>query len=168
MIKRIFWKTKEKKHDKFVEEFGTSVMDEHGLEHPDPTPVALALKVKRPPTIQELIQTMCRNEMFQQGLAQQGEETFEESDDFDVVDEDGDDFNSPYEENFDHAQNIDNLKKTVADNIARKRGLFERKKRADDDDDLLEEERPRERSVDKTRPKPKAKKIIEPETEDED
>lgn len=65
-------------------------------ESPDPTPVALATQLRRPPTLQEQIQ---RYVLAANALArQQGAESFEEADDFEV---DEFDPNSPYEMVFD-------------------------------------------------------------------
>lgn len=63
-------------------------------EFPDPTPVEMPLGFKRPPSLQEEIQRLIRVQMSQ--LAQEdGYESFEEADDFEV-DEDPDPL-SPYE-----------------------------------------------------------------------
>lgn len=71
--------------------------DERGREILDPTPVDFPLNFKRPMTIQEQIRTFIRQELSQTAAAQ-GEETFEEADDFDV----DDDFDptSPWELNY--------------------------------------------------------------------
>lgn len=83
--------------------------NEKGEELMDPTPMALPVGYKRPPSIQEQIARYIRqSEML---AKQNGQETFEEADDFDV----GDDFDpySPYEENFDHVQNFEQLKQAT-------------------------------------------------------
>lgn len=74
------------------------MLNEKGHEIPDPIPAAIPLQWQRPPTLQEQIKSMIRREMSQ-AAAQDGLETFEEADDFDV----GDDFDpqSPYEVNYD-------------------------------------------------------------------
>lgn len=68
-------------------------------EYPDPTPVEMAVKFRRPPTLQEQIRQMVRSERLAQEAQRMGADTFEEFDDFDV----GDDFDptSPYETVFD-------------------------------------------------------------------
>lgn len=68
-------------------------------EFPDPTPMAVPVQFKRPPTLNEQIRQMCRSEQFRQQMQQAGAETFEEADDFEI----GDDYDpkSPYESNFD-------------------------------------------------------------------
>lgn len=62
--------------------------DQYGRELPDPTPVEVPLAFSRPPTIQEMIKQYIRRELSNQAQ-DQGAETFEEADDFDV-DEDSD------------------------------------------------------------------------------
>lgn len=69
--------------------------DEFGRELPDATPVELPVGFVRPPTLQEEIMRLIRNEMSQQA-AEQGYETFEEADDFDE-DVDWDDKDTQYE-----------------------------------------------------------------------
>lgn len=71
-----------------------SKFDERGRELPDPTPVAMPVGFQIEPSISELIKRYVRDEVSR-AAAQDGEETFEEADDFDV----GDDFdpNSPWE-----------------------------------------------------------------------
>lgn len=73
-------------------------LDERGHEILDPTPIALPLGLKRPPTLQETIKQLIRTEMSRKA-AQEGQETFEEADDLEV----GEDFDptSPWELNFD-------------------------------------------------------------------
>lgn len=69
--------------------------DEEGrFEIPDPRPVAVPAGMRRPLTIQEEIKRAIRAEMSQVA-ADQGFETFEEADDFEV-DEDPE-LSSPYE-----------------------------------------------------------------------
>lgn len=63
-------------------------------EYPDPTPVEMPLGFKRPPTLQEEIQRIIRQQMSMQA-EEAGFESFEEADDFEV-DEDPDPL-SPYE-----------------------------------------------------------------------
>lgn len=59
--------------------------NERGEELPDDTPVEMPLKFKRPPTLQEQIKSMVRRELSDVA-SQQGFESFEEADDFDVDD----------------------------------------------------------------------------------
>lgn len=68
--------------------------DAQGREIPDPTPVSVPGGFVRPLSIQEEIRRAIRGELSRQA-AEDGLETFEEADDFDV-DEEGDPL-SPYE-----------------------------------------------------------------------
>lgn len=91
-------------------------LNKRGHEILDSTPVAVPIQFKRSPTQQEQFRRWLRAESLM--AAQSGQETFEEADDFDV----GDDFDptSPYEEHFDHQQNLDALKKVVSENKKRR------------------------------------------------
>lgn len=75
------------------------VQDEHGHELLDPTPLAIPTGMKRPERLEDQIRRLVRDARFQQALAEAGDETFEDADDFDV----GDDFDptTPYETFFD-------------------------------------------------------------------
>lgn len=68
--------------------------DTFGREIPDPTPMEVPHDWKRPLSLHEEIRRFVRSELSRQAEAQ-GEESFEEADDFDV-DEDPDPL-SPYE-----------------------------------------------------------------------
>lgn len=68
--------------------------DEFGREIPDPTPISLPYPFKRPEPLVEIIRRSIREEMSRHAAAE-GEETFDEADDFEV-DEEPDLF-SPYE-----------------------------------------------------------------------
>lgn len=57
----------------------------NATEKLDTTPVAVPLGFNRPPTLHETIQRILRTERFRQSL--NGEETFEEADDFDIPDD---------------------------------------------------------------------------------
>lgn len=70
------------------------MLNENGHEVPDPRPVARPLHIGVPETLAQQIQRMVRSELSQRAAAQ-GHETFEESDDFDV--EEDEDLSSPYE-----------------------------------------------------------------------
>lgn len=67
-------------------------------EIPDPTPMQPPLGWKRQPSLIETVRDMVRSEQLRQLVEADGQETFEEADDF-IVDEY--DPSSPYEENFD-------------------------------------------------------------------
>lgn len=71
-----------------------------GSEIPDPTPVAPPVGYKRQPTMVEHIRNMVRSERLRQEAEAMGMDTFEESEDFDVGDDD-DDPHTPYENDFD-------------------------------------------------------------------
>lgn len=79
--------------------FFRRLFNDKGEEMPDPTPIEIDAGLKRPLTLQEQIRRLVRDETVRHALAQDGIETFEEADDFNV----GDDFDptSPYEEDFD-------------------------------------------------------------------
>lgn len=69
--------------------------DEYGRQIPDSTPVDVPLQFKRPLTIEERIQNGIRTYMSSMAV-QEGKESFEEANDFDVDDDEGD-FLSQYE-----------------------------------------------------------------------
>lgn len=73
-------------------------LDEHGREIGDPKPVAIPVGFKRPETLAEQVQRLVRTSISRQAEAE-GKETFEESEDFDVGDDD--DPRTPYETFFD-------------------------------------------------------------------
>lgn len=75
--------------------------DAKGREIPNPIPAEIPLNFRRPPTLQEQIKMYVRRELSMQA-ADDGHETFEEADDFEV--DDDYDPSSPYEENFDVEQ----------------------------------------------------------------
>lgn len=79
------------------------------MESNDPTPIAMPSHLRRPPSIQEQIAAAVRSEAFNRYVSQQGLETFEEAEDFDV----GDDFDpdSPWELEFDPGLNKEVYKK---------------------------------------------------------
>lgn len=74
-------------------------LDENGHEVPDPRPMQIPAGFKRPETLQEQVQRLIRGEMSRRA-AEQGMETFEESEDFDI-DDDAMDPRTPYEAIFD-------------------------------------------------------------------
>jgi len=86
--------------NKTVDAFKKAVLNERGHEIVSNKPVALPIDFKRPPTLAEQIRQMVKTELSQ-SASDQGMETFEEADDFDV----GDDFDpqSPHEMVFDPA-----------------------------------------------------------------
>lgn len=74
----------------------TTQFDELGREIPDPTPLEMPAGISRPLTIEEQIQRYVRGHLSRMA-ADQGQETFEEADDFELADEDPEDFLTPYE-----------------------------------------------------------------------
>lgn len=69
-----------------------SIIDDNGYEIPNPVPTDLDVGL-RPPSLQEQIQRLVRNELSQQ-MATQGAETFEEANDFEMPEDE--DPISPY------------------------------------------------------------------------
>lgn len=69
--------------------------NERGQFIPDPTPVEVPLKLRRPLSLQDEIKRFVRSELSQRA-EDEGYESFEESDDFDIDDDEGE-FASPYE-----------------------------------------------------------------------
>lgn len=81
-----------------VVEVWSPKLDDNGHEVPDPRPLQVPAGFKRPPTLAEQVQRLVRGALSRQA-AEQGFETFEESEDFDVGDEI--DPSTPYEAVFD-------------------------------------------------------------------
>lgn len=81
----------------------TGRLDERGREIVDSRPMQPPVGWTPPMTLVDQIRAMVREERIRQELEQQGVETFEEADDFDV----GDDYDpsSPYEEYFEPTDN---------------------------------------------------------------
>lgn len=77
-----------------------------GKEYGDPVPLEAPLGYTPPPDIMTLIKTMVRNELFQKKLAEEGYETFEEADDFDIEDDPVDPL-TPYEKVFEPPPGVD-------------------------------------------------------------
>lgn len=100
--------------------------DEKGHEVPDQTPVALPVNFKRPETLAEQVQRLVRTQVSRQA-GEAGFETFEESEDFEVGDEQ--DPQSRYETFFDpilgRDLSLDEFKRNEA--VYRERFLNERK-----------------------------------------
>lgn len=70
-----------------------------GKEYPDPVPMAPPIGYTAPPDIMTMIRTMIRAEDFRKKLEDEGVETFEEADDFDIEDDPLDPL-TPYEKIF--------------------------------------------------------------------
>lgn len=75
-----------------------SLLD-YAYEVPDPTPVAPPVGYKKQPSMVEYIRDMVRSEKLRQEAEAAGYETFEESEDFDVGDDN--DPTSPWENEYD-------------------------------------------------------------------
>lgn len=69
-----------------------------GREKPDPTPMSAALGKRRAKSIRDNVVEILRSEKWREAMEENGEETFEEADDFDV--DDDFDPSTPYEEFF--------------------------------------------------------------------
>lgn len=78
----------------------TGEVRDPNLEYPDPTPVALPVGFRRPPTLAETVRKLVRSEELRRAAEVAGFESAEEADDFDV-DDDTYDPKSPYERHFD-------------------------------------------------------------------
>lgn len=77
------------------------MLNDHGHEIPDPTPMAPPVGFKPQPSMVEIVRAQIAGERLRQEAEAAGLETFEEADDFDVQDDF--DPSSPYEEMFDPA-----------------------------------------------------------------
>jgi len=75
-------------------------LDTDGHEVPDPTPISIPAGFKRPETLAEQVQRLVRTHISREA-ERTGRETFEESEDFNVGDDDAP--STPYEEEFDPA-----------------------------------------------------------------
>ena len=88
----------------------------------DPTPPAIPLKWKRPPTLQEQVARMVHSEQFKQYMEREGFETIDEAEDFEV----GDDYvpEAPHELVYDHDLGKEVSKREKA-NLDRDREKFD-------------------------------------------
>lgn len=82
-----------------------------GVEYPDPTPVELPTRLRAPGSQVDRIRELVRRELSQQAR-DQGFESFEEADDFELDDEE---WASPYEEVFEPAEPAATNDVSVAD-----------------------------------------------------
>ena len=87
------------KEPKFAEATGRSILNKEGAEILDPTPVEIPIGFERPESIQSMIRRLVLDPQLREELQNQGAETFDEADDFDIADDDVP--QSPHEENFD-------------------------------------------------------------------
>lgn len=65
----------------------TSGLGKDGKEYPDPVPTAPPIGYQNPPDLMTMIRTMIQSERYQTALANEGLETFEEADDFEIEDD---------------------------------------------------------------------------------
>lgn len=77
----------------------SSKLDENGHELLDTTPVEMPLGFQHPEPLEERIRRLIRTSVSQQAV-ENGAETFEEADDFDIPDDDSDPV-TPFEMDFD-------------------------------------------------------------------
>lgn len=70
-----------------------------GREYPDPVPMAPPVGYDAPPDIMQMIRSMVKSEQLRQRLEEEGFETFEEADDFELEDDPLDAL-TPYEKIF--------------------------------------------------------------------
>lgn len=80
--------------------YGLPRLNDKGAEVPDPVPIELPAGFSIPETIAQSIQRLVRGAVSR-AAHEQGLETFEESEDFDMDEEEDDDKTSPYETHFD-------------------------------------------------------------------
>lgn len=78
-------------------ELTVSMLDDRGREMPNPKPMELTAGLRRPENLQGQIQRLVRTALSQE-VADQGMETFEEANDFDIVDGFDVHFNSTYQQ----------------------------------------------------------------------
>lgn len=71
-----------------------------GLEVPDPTPIEIPLDM-RPKTLAEQLRQIAHASDLREALSQRGIDTFDEADDFNLPSDTVEEFQSPYEEQFD-------------------------------------------------------------------
>lgn len=70
--------------------------DELGREIPDPRPLEIPAGFKKPESITDIIQRLVRTQLSQRAQ-EEGNETWEEANDFDMDDDDPDSLFTPYE-----------------------------------------------------------------------
>jgi hypothetical protein len=98
-------------------------LDKQGREIPDPDPISIPLGFKKPETLAEAVRRLVRSDDWAKKMADDGQETFEEADDFEV----GDDFDpsSPFEQVFDPILNKDVSHQEYVDNAAHYKRQYE-------------------------------------------
>lgn len=78
-------------------------LNERGHEVLSDKSVEAPLSWRKPPSLEDTVRNMLRQQLSQIGVSK-GHETFEEADDFDIEGEP--ELTSAYEENFDHEKNL--------------------------------------------------------------
>lgn len=96
--------------------------DDQGRELPDPTPKAMPVGFKRPESLDEQIRRLIRTHMSDTA-EEQGYESFEEADDFDVEDDDYDP-ETPFEMDFDPVLGREVSPQMIADDPVRFRDEY--------------------------------------------
>ena len=97
--KRLFRVQKLSDAEELLEKYQAKNIDLNGKLIPDPTPLAPPVGYNPQPSMVEIVRDMVRSERLKQDLDDQGLETFEESEDFDI--EDDPVAQSPWENEFD-------------------------------------------------------------------
>lgn len=90
-----------------------------GRQVPDPVPLAPPIGYKKQPSMVEIVRDMVRGERLKQAAIEAGHETFEESEDFEVGDENADELRSGFENDFD--PDIKTLQSAVAEETAKRK-----------------------------------------------
>lgn len=90
-----------------------------GKEISDPVPLGPPIGYKKQPSMVEIVRDMVRGERLREAALSVGQETFEESEDFDVGDENAAELRSGYENDFDPP--IAEIAKEVETNRAKKK-----------------------------------------------
>lgn len=88
-------------------EIVSSGQNDVGQEMPDPTPMALPLGMSHHATLADMIQRMLRHQLMAQAATEEGFDTFEEGEDFDIED-DPLDPHTQYEKNFESSALMQN------------------------------------------------------------
>lgn len=87
--------------EEYLEKLIAKGINPAGQEVPDPVPMAPPIGYKKQPSMVEIVRDMVRGEKLRLEALEAGSETFEESEDFDVGDENAIELRSGYENDFD-------------------------------------------------------------------
>ncbi|QKI28947.1 hypothetical protein 1 [Kummerowia striata microvirus] len=115
---REFRRPKQMELEDYLAKTRAKGLNDEGELIPDPVPVAPPIGYKRQPTMVEIIRNMVQSEKLAEEARAAGMETFEESEDFDVGDENAEELRSGFENDFDPpiaeiAAAVDEAKKPV-------------------------------------------------------